>query len=177
VWVTRQRRARYVRDAAHLLISVREQLKARVLASRYVQVDETFTKLLDPDRRGRSHTAYLWGYHTPHEKAVVLEFSPSRSGSILHDFFPPEWDGIVQTDGAHMYPGAFKHRPNIAHFECMMHLRRRVTDALRVNELEALPLLKEITQLYQLERRADRRKRRRNHVLVSTGQMWQATRV
>jgi len=146
VWVSRQRRARYVRDAAHLLITVRELLKERVLRSRYVQVDETFTKLLDPDRRGRSHTAYLWGYHAPHEKAVVLEFSPSRSGSILHDFFPPEWDGIVQTDGAHMYPGAFKHRPDIVHFECMMHLRRRVTDALRANELEAVPLLREITR-------------------------------
>ena len=44
-------------------------------------VDETFTKLLDPDRRGRSHDAYLWGYYAPHEKAFVLEFSPSRRGS------------------------------------------------------------------------------------------------
>lgn len=106
VWVSRQARGRYVEAAAHLLISIREQLKRKILKSRYVQVDETFTKLIDPERRGRSHDAYLWGYHAPHEKSLVIEFSPSRSGSILHDFFPLNWEGDVQTDGAKMYPGS-----------------------------------------------------------------------
>lgn len=155
VWVSRQERVRYVEAAAHLLITIREQLKAKILASGYVQVDETFTKLLDPERRGRSRDAYLWGYHAPHEKAVVLEFSPSRSGSILHDFFPRGWQGDVQTDGAKMYPGVFKHRPAIRRFECIAHLRRYVMDAVRANELEALPLLKDITELYRIEQLAD----------------------
>ncbi len=109
---------------------------------------------MDPDRRGRSHDAYLWGYHAPHEKAIVLEFSPSRSGSILHDFFPLHWDGDVQTDGAKMYPGVFKHRPNIVHFECIAHLRRYVLEAIKANEAQALPLLKDITELYRIEKQA-----------------------
>jgi transposase len=113
VWISRQARCRYVDAAAHLLISIREQLKAKILNSGYVQVDETFTKLLDPERRGRSRDAYLWGYHSAHEKAVVLEFSPTRNGEILHDFFPPGWRGVAQTDGAAMYPRVFRHRPGI----------------------------------------------------------------
>ena len=124
VWITRQARCRYVEAAAHLLITIHQHLKRKILDGGYVQVDETFTKLLDPDRGGRARDAYLWGYHAPHERAIVLEFSPSRSGEILHRFFPPDWCGEVQTDGAKMYPGVFKHHPGIVHFECIAHLRR-----------------------------------------------------
>jgi len=102
VWIGRQARCRYVEAAAHLLITIRAQLIERILQSHYVQVDETFTKLIDPDRRGRSRDAYLWGYHAPLEKVVVFEFSPTRSGTILYDFFPEKWSGVVQTDGAAM---------------------------------------------------------------------------
>jgi transposase len=154
VWISRQARCRYVEAAAHLLITIRAQLIDRILRGGYVQVDETFTKLMDPDRRGGSHDAYLWGYHAPHEKAVVFEFSPSRSGAILHDFFPQAWVGIVQTDGAKMYPSVFKHRPNIMHIECMAHLRRYVLDAIKSDEHQAVPLMKAITQLYCIERQA-----------------------
>ena len=117
----RQARYRYANGAAHLLISIREQLKQKILKSGYVQVDETFTKLIDPERWGRSHDAYLWGYLAPREKAIVLEFSPSRSGAILHEFFPSHWDGDLQSDGARMYPAAFRHRPKVRRFGCMAH--------------------------------------------------------
>jgi transposase len=154
VWIGRQARCRYVEAAAHLLITIHQQLKHKILGSGYVQVDETFTKLIDPDRGGRSRDAYLWGYHAPHESAIVLEFSPSRSGAILHNFFPPEWRGEVQTDGAAMYPGVFKHYPNLVHFECVGHLRRYVLEAVKADEAQALPLLKDITKLYRIEREA-----------------------
>lgn len=154
VWISRQARCRYVDAAAHLLITIREQLKAKILGSAYVQVDETFTKLLDPERRGRSRDAYLWGYHAPHEKAVVLEFAPSRSGEILYDFFPSQWSGIAQTDGAPVYPRVFRHRPGIVHIECMAHLRRYVLEAIKSDECQAIPLLKDITELYRIERLA-----------------------
>jgi hypothetical protein len=42
--------------------------------------------------------------------------------------------GVVQTDGAKMYPSVFKHRPNIMHIECMAHLRRYVLDAIKSDE-------------------------------------------
>lgn len=154
VWIPRQARCRYVEAAAHLLITIRSQLIDLILQNGYVQVDETFTKLMDPDRRGRSHDAYLLGYHAPLLKAVVFEFSPSRSGAILHDFFPPARAGVVQTDGAKMYPSVFKHRPNITHIECMAHLRRYVLDAIKSDEHQALPLLKGISELYRIERQA-----------------------
>jgi hypothetical protein len=56
-----------------------------------------------------------------------------------------------------MYPGVFKHRPNIVHIECVAHLRRYVLDAVKSDELEALPLLKDITELYRIEKAAKER--------------------
>jgi hypothetical protein len=84
----------------------------------------------------------------------VLDFSPSRSGAILYEFFPRNWSGEVQTDGASMYPRAFKHRPNILHIECIGHLRRYVLEAIKADEKQALPLLKDISELYRIERQA-----------------------
>jgi transposase len=155
VWIPRQTRYRCAQQAAHLLISIREQLKYKILQSRYVQVDETFTKLLDPDRRGRSRDAYLWGYHAPHEKTIVLEFSPSRSGAILHDFFPLSWEGHLQSDGAQMYPSAFKHRPRVLRFGCMAHMRRKVVAALKVHETRLIPVYRLIREIYKIEALAD----------------------
>lgn len=154
IWITRQARCRYVEAVAHLLITILQHLKRKILDGGYVQVDETFTKLLDPDRPGRARDAYLWGYHAPHERAIVLEFSPSRSGEILHRFFPRGWQGQVQTDGAKMYPGVFKHYARIARFECIGHLRRYVLEAVKAHEAQAVPLLKLITRLYRIERQA-----------------------
>jgi transposase len=59
VWIGRLARCRYVEAAAHLLITIRSLLIDMILRNGYVQVDETFTKLMDPDRRGRSHDAYF----------------------------------------------------------------------------------------------------------------------
>ena len=154
VWITRQARCRYVEHVAHLLITIHQYLKRKILDGGYAQLDETFTKLLDRDRGGRARDAYLWGYHAPHEQALVLEFSPSRSGEILHRFFPPNWHGQVQTDGAKMYPGVFKHYPGVVRFECVGHLRRYVLEAVKAHEMQAVPLLKDITDLYAIEQQA-----------------------
>ena len=61
------------------------------------------------------------GITPPQEKAIVLAFSPSRSGEILREFFPTARREEVQTDGATMHPGAFKHHANIVHFERVGH--------------------------------------------------------
>lgn len=155
VVISRQTRQRCAEHVAHLLITIRAQLKQRILDSGYAQVDETFTKVLDPDRRGRSRDAYLWGYLAPREKAFVLEFSLSRSGQILHGFFDLDWGGAIQADGARMYPAAFKHRPEVTLFGCLTHMRRKVVAALKLGESRLLPVYRDIRQLFRLEARAD----------------------
>lgn len=157
VAISRQARFRYVREAAYLLITIYQRLKALILASRYVQVDETFVKLLDPDRGRHAHQAFLWTYLSIHQKAVLFEFSPSRGADIPRAFFTTDWAGVAQTDGHSAYPSAFRDRPNLIHLECMAHLRRKVLEAVRAEDADAIPLLREISELYRLERAADAR--------------------
>src|SRR5690606_35097757 len=85
VTISRQARLRYVEHAALLMLAIRDQLKRKALDSqhRYLQVDETFVKLLDPDRRGQAATAYMWGYLAPQEKALVVEFATTRSSDKI----------------------------------------------------------------------------------------------
>jgi transposase len=157
VTINRQARYRYAQAAALLLVTIRDQLKRRVLQSGYVQVDETFTALCDPDRPGATRTAYLWGYLSPHQQAVVLEFATSRRADILEDTFAPNWRGTVQTDGASMYPSVFEHRPYTRHIQCLQHWRRYVFAAFLDQEPLAIPLLDGIGELYAIEREAEER--------------------
>jgi Transposase IS66 family len=53
-----------------------------------------------------------------------------------------------------MYPRVFKHRPGVLHVECIGHLRRYVLETIKADEAEALPLLKDITELYNIEQQA-----------------------
>jgi len=154
IWVPRQALTRIVENAAHLLITIADQLKWKVIRSLYIQIDETVTKVLDPERRGRSHDAYFWGFLAPHEKAVYFEFSADRSEAKLFEFFPLKWEGDVQTDGASWYASAFADMPFLRHYECIAHLRRYVLAAMVAHERQMTPILKDITQLYRIERRA-----------------------
>jgi transposase len=152
--ISRQGLMRVVGNTAHLLISIAEQLKCMILDSGYFHLDETVTKVNDPERRGRSHDAYFWGFLAPHAKAVYFKFTLTRSERMLFEIFPPKWVGDVHTDGAGWYASAFPDMPFLRHFECMMHLRRYTLAAMEANEAQMKPILKDITTLYAIERRA-----------------------
>jgi transposase len=156
--IPRQALNRIVTNVAHLLISIAEQLKWMVLNIGYMQIDETVTKVNDPERRGRSRDGYFWGLLAPHEKALYLKFTTERCERLLFEFIPLKWHGDVQTDGAPWYASAFPDMPFLCHFECIAHLRRYVLKAMVANEAEMTPILKDITELYRIERRAKRLK-------------------
>ena len=65
VELPRQNLCRWVEHSALLLRTIHDRLRERILASGYVQVDETPVKVLDPDRGGHAAQAYLWTYLSP----------------------------------------------------------------------------------------------------------------
>lgn len=58
VWL-RLAQADRAEDCAHLLRTIQERLRERILQSGYVQVDETPVKVLDAERGGKAAQAYL----------------------------------------------------------------------------------------------------------------------
>lgn len=73
----------------HLLWPLYENLKRRILAQGYLQVDETPIQVLDKTKKGKTHRGYHWIYHSPLEKSVLFDYQPGRSregrGKCLKD--------------------------------------------------------------------------------------------
>lgn len=128
-----------------------------MLRSGCLHIDETLTKLIDPERRNRSHDAFFWRFLGPHEKALYMKFTSKRNEKTLFEFCPlkmgrrraDRWRPAVRQ----RVPRHAVHPP----FECVGHLRRYVLKAMVANEREMTPFLKDITELYRLERRANKR--------------------
>ena len=156
--ISAKARVRYTEKCALLLLTIHQQLVQRILGSGYVSVDETVVKLIDPDRRHKVQTSYLWVFMAPTADAIVFEFSLTRGGENAERFFPLNWQGQLQADGYHVYASLAKKRPGVVLLGCWTHARRRATDALKSGAGEpALALVKEIGELYAIERQADER--------------------
>ncbi len=156
VELPRQKLCRWVEQSALLLRTVHDRLRERILATGYVQVDETPVKVLDPDRGGHAAQAYLWTYLSPLSQAIVFDFDLSRSRGNLREFFPPDWQGVLQSDGYEAYESFLRDKPRIVHAGCMAHLRRYVVEALEAGvHLDIVAqLLSDIALLYRIETEA-----------------------
>jgi len=88
----------WTKEALLKLQPLYEQLVFDTKAKGYLQVDETPIKVLDKDKKGAAHQGYYWVYHSPLDKTVLFDYSPTRSGSaplpMLGGF-----RGYLQTDG------------------------------------------------------------------------------
>ncbi|MEO7157057.1 MAG: IS66 family transposase [Vicinamibacterales bacterium] len=126
-----------------------EVLKRKVLGSNYLQADETPIKVLDEKKKGESHRGYYWVYRDPQSHLVLFDYRESRSREgpteILKNF-----EGYLQSDGYSAYENFNKGKITLMH--CMAHARRYFDQALDNNRKLAEHALKEIQELYSIER-------------------------
>lgn len=94
-----------------------------------LHADETPVAMLKPGN-GKTHKAYIWSYCTPSTnpvKAVVFEFSETRSGENVRDFLrldtPNAWQGTLVTDGFSGYSACVD--KGVTSAQCMAHSRRK----------------------------------------------------
>jgi transposase len=151
-----QKLARGVEAAAHLLVTIRDQLAEKIRAGRYIQADETPVNVMDDERPGRVRPAWLWAYHSPPGRAVVFDFHRSRGRDSPASFIPPNWTGVLQTDGWETYASLLRERVNIDHVACWAHARRYVHEALQSGDKseEVINILADISRLYRVEEEA-----------------------
>ena len=96
VWLPRQSLARWVGLAADWLRPIAEAIKTNILASGYVQVDETPIKYLDPGR-GKTGQGYLWVVSQPGGD-VSFNWQTSRAATCLENIIPVDFGGVLQCD-------------------------------------------------------------------------------
>jgi transposase len=126
-----------------------EVLKKKTLSANYLQADETPIKVLDEKKKGESHRGFYWVYRDPQSGLVLFDYRESRSREgpteMLKDF-----KGYLQSDGYSAYENFNKGKITLIH--CMAHARRYFEQALDNDRKRAEHALKEIQELYLIER-------------------------
>ena len=135
-----------------LLEPLYHEIHKQVLASGYINADETPIPVQSSNKPEATHTGYHWFYHSPEVKLVVIDYQKSRSAQGPHDFLE-KYKGVLQTDGYAGYE-QFAQKEGIILLGCMAHARRYFEKALDNDRERAQHALSEIQKLYAIERLA-----------------------
>ncbi|TED74089.1 IS66 family transposase [Pseudomonas aeruginosa] len=101
-----------------------DALREVVLGHNVVHADETPVQVLMPGSK-KTHRAYVWAYATTASadiRAVVYDFSPSRSGEHARNFLQ-DWKGKLVCDDFGGYKASFA--LGVTEIGCMAHARRK----------------------------------------------------
>jgi len=157
VKLPRQTMVQWMGLAADWLRPIYEHIRTGVLGGGYLQIDETPIEYLVPGH-GETKLGYFWTYAKPGGD-VVFAWQTSRAAACLEAIVPPDWQGLLQSDGYRAYlafvraHNARVGREVITLAGCWAHIRRAFWEAR-----ESVPptvgwLLRQIGHLYEIERR------------------------
>ena len=149
VTIPRSQMVQWVEHLAGWLRPIYDAMWRDVLASGYVQVDETPVRVLDPDVKGRAPRGYLWFYAAPGGD-VLLEFDRHRSLAPLQQRLQG-FTGTIQTDAYAVYQALVSQQPGLTRIGCLAHVRRRFYAALKEALADAVWFIAQIGSLYRIE--------------------------
>lgn len=137
--------------ACHLILPLYELLKAMILKQPYLQADETPIKVLDKNKKGKTHLGYYWVYHDPLTGNVLFEYQQGRGRDGPQEMLKI-FNGYLQTDGYAVYD--LLENKNILLLGCMAHARRMFDESLNNDKARAEYALQHMQELYAVEREA-----------------------
>ncbi len=149
VQIPRQQMVQWVEHIARWLRPLYEALWAEMKVGRYLQIDETPVKVLDPEVQGKAAQGYLWFFSAPRGD-VILEFSRSRGQQVVSRRLEG-FQGTMQTDAYEVYSAVHRKNTAMERIGCLAHARRRFYQALKESVSEAIGFIVQIRQLYRLE--------------------------
>jgi transposase len=143
----------WVMTVGEMLGPVVSAMRLELLASGYIQADETPVDVQTHDKRGKNHQAYLWQYGTP-GGGTVFDFRMSRGRQGPAQFLG-QFEGILQTDDYVAYQRGIG-GPKMVHACCWSHARRPFVDAVKLNRQDAASIhtVKLMDELFVIDREA-----------------------
>ena len=132
-----------------ILLLIALSLKKSIRASSYIRADETELEVQTEEKDGKLHKGRLWGMLS-YEKDVYFEYAPTRSSEVAKSLL----SGIhacLQTDQYGGYD-VLGDEPDIIRFGCWDHVRRRFFKAKESAHEHAKEALRQIGELYKVER-------------------------
>jgi len=135
---------------SQLLFPLHEKQKQLVLGQGYLQVDETPIRVLDTNKKGKTHQGYYWVYNSPIQNAVLFDYRKGRGREGPKEMLK-EFNGYLQSDGYNVYDW-FGKKEGITLVNCWAHARRYFEKALDYDVESAGWIMSEIQKLYSIER-------------------------
>ena len=152
----------YWRYATSLLIPLSEALLGLVMEDpNWVGIDDTGLDVLDPSRKGGKYRGHLWCFRA-HSGLVAYGFTETWEAKKIAGWLALLGDEThVQVDDYKGYSATEEIDgrkivvvPPERRLGCMMHVRRRFFDALKLGDKRAAEPVAWIKDLYKIEERA-----------------------
>ena len=144
------------KNITELLSPLYQKMVNLVLRQGYIQADETPIKVLDRNKKGKTHQGYYWVYSSPLEGILFFDYRKGRGREGPKELLK-NFKGYLQTDGYVVYQ-EFAKRQGITHVSCMAHARRYFDKSLSNDKDRSECVLLKIQKLYEIERQAKENK-------------------
>ena len=140
---------------AQLVRPLVSRMRALVLASKYINTDDTPVPVLDP-QRGKTRTGRIWVYAGDKQHPyTVFDYTPTRHRDGPTRFFG-SYAGYIQADAYGGYDHLFKPNgsgaPAPIEVGCWAHARRKFVEAEKSDSLRAHGAAAMIRVLYEIEK-------------------------
>jgi transposase len=139
----------WTHKVAEYLKPLSEAIKQQILATQYIQVDESTIKVMQKDK---TKVGYMWVINSPHLRMSYFDFYPGRAAKVPK-LMLDNYTGNLQSDGYTAYEVLEKVSPEMSFYNCWSHARRKFEEALSYNEEISSKVMIEIQKLYQIEQK------------------------
>ena len=135
--------------SSDLLRALYNRLREIVLATDYIQVDESTVPVVNSEKH-RTVKSYLWVVRSVMENLVFFHYDKgSRAQKVVIELLH-NYKGAVQTDGYEAYT-IYEQKKGVLLLGCWAHARRKFTESLKEDKTGAEYALKQIGLLYRVE--------------------------
>jgi transposase len=142
--------------SSDLLRALYYRLRDIVLATDYIQVDESTVPVIN-DEKHRAVKSYLWVVRSVMDKLMFFHYDKgSRAQKVVIELLH-NYQGAIQTDGYEAY-SIYENKKGVLLLGCWAHARRKFNDALKEDESGARYALEQIGMLYSVEDMANDQK-------------------
>ena len=135
--------------AVESLKKIYERLISKILASEYIQVDETTVPVIDNEKH-RARKGYMWSLRDGISGDVMFHYDMGSRAQKVALALLGKYHGALQCDGYEVYQ-VFEKMGNVTLYGCWAHARRYFHDALSEDEKLATEALVLIRKLYKVE--------------------------
>jgi transposase len=148
----------YFRYGTELLVPIAEALLGHILQDPvWVGIDDTGLDVLDPSRKGGKYRGHLWCFRGS-SRLIAYQFTETwRAEEVAQWFALLGESTYAQVDDYKGYSSEVDGRivvPTDRRLGCMMHVRRRFYEALKLGDTRASKPVEWIKALYKVEEAA-----------------------